>query len=108
MSLAQVAGAARDRLLAMSATVGLMVMAEMMNAEMTREGRRREARQGGGPSGELAWRRGGVGRVGWPAGAGRAAAGPHCRGDRDRARHVHSVREAPASFASPHLYMRML
>jgi len=35
VSLAQVAGAARDGLLAMSATVGLMVMHEMMNAEMT-------------------------------------------------------------------------
>ena len=35
VSLAQVAGAAREGLLAMSASVGLMVMHEMMNAEMT-------------------------------------------------------------------------
>lgn len=35
VSLARVAGAAREGLLAMSATVGLAVMHEMMNAEMT-------------------------------------------------------------------------
>ncbi len=35
MSLAGIAGVAREGLLAMSATVGLLVMHEMMNAEMT-------------------------------------------------------------------------
>ncbi len=35
VSLAQIAGVAREGLLAMSATVGLVVMHEMMNAEMT-------------------------------------------------------------------------
>ncbi len=35
VSLASIAGVAREGLLAMSATVGLMVMHEMMNAEMT-------------------------------------------------------------------------
>jgi putative transposase len=35
VSLARVAGVAREGLLAVSATVGLMVMHEMMNAEMT-------------------------------------------------------------------------
>src|SRR5438105_5477989 len=35
VSLAQIAGVAREGLLAMSATVGLVVMHEMMGAEMT-------------------------------------------------------------------------
>jgi len=35
VSLGEIASIARERLLAMSATVGLMVMAEMMDAEMT-------------------------------------------------------------------------
>ena len=48
VSLAGIAGAAREGLLAMSATVGLLVMHEMMNAEMTAKvGAAKHAKVGG-------------------------------------------------------------
>ena len=79
VSLAEIAVVAREGLLALSASVGLVVMHEMMNAEMAAKVGSCEARQGGRPAGELAWRCARVGRVGRPARSGGAAAGPHDR-----------------------------
>ena len=77
LSPGAIASVAREGLLAMCTTVGLAVMGEMMTAEMT-------AKVGGPKHAKLAQRQGnwhgsapGVGRVGRPTRAGRAATGPH-------------------------------
>src|SRR5712692_3013509 len=54
VSLVSIAGVAREGLLAMSATVGLLVMHEMMNAEMTAKVGAAKHAKAGGPGGELA------------------------------------------------------
>lgn len=93
VSLAAIAGVAREGLLAVGASVGLMVMHEMMAAEMA-------AKVGGPKHAKLAdrhgnWHGDAAGSVvlGGPAGAGRSAAGPHDRRPRDRARFLRPVHQ---------------
>ncbi len=92
VALADVAGAIKDGLLAFASATGLVVMHQMMEAELT-EGDRREARQDRGPRAgrKLARQRQGFGRARRTPGQHRAPAGPQQRRRRDRARHLEGV-----------------
>ena len=89
--MTDIAGAAREGLLAMSVAAGMAVMQAMFEAEITAVCRA-EGQARPGPGRGAPWQREGVGDPGWAAGAGGPAAGAHHRWVRGAAGQLRPLR----------------